>query len=123
MRTVMMEKIGIYRTGSQMREAVAELQQLRDDFRHIRIEDPAAAYNTELVEVLELRNLLDLALITAACADWREETRGAHARDDFPERDDEAFLNHSLAWLNGRDVRLGTRPVDLSRWEPKPRVY
>ena len=71
----------------------------------------------------ELQNLLDLALLTASAARQRTESRGAHARDDFPERDDGAWLKHSLAWLEKGNVRLGSRPVDITTWKPKPRKY
>ena len=67
--------------------------------------------------------MLDLAVITAASAVQRKESRGAHAREDFPERDDQTYLKHTLAWLDGQSVRFATRPIDLSIWEPKPREY
>jgi succinate dehydrogenase / fumarate reductase flavoprotein subunit len=76
-----------------------------------------------MLELLELQNLLDLALVTAACADGRKESRGAHAREDCPDRDDDNYLKHTLGWLEGGAVRLGDKSVDLSIWEPKPRVY
>ena len=89
----------------------------------VRVKDRGGNFNTELVEALEQRNLLDIARITAESALVREESRGAHAREDFPQRDDERFLHHSLAWLNDGKVRIKTRPVDISRWQPKPRKY
>ena len=85
--------------------------------------DSSLAYNTNVLELLELHNLLDLALITAASADSRKESRGAHAREDFPDRDDQQYLKHTLAWLEGKSVRIGHKSVDLSIWKPKPRVY
>ena len=68
-------------------------------------------------------NLLDLSLITAASALNRQESRGAHSREDFPERDDENWLKHTLAYLEGDTVRFDYKPVDTSIWEPKPRTY
>jgi succinate dehydrogenase / fumarate reductase flavoprotein subunit len=123
MRDLMTAKVGIYRTGKEMKEAVAELSELRARFREVRCLDPALAFNTALLETIELGHLLDLAYITAVCAENRRESRGAHAREDFPDRDDERFLHHTLARLAGDEVRLSTKPVDLSRWEPKPRKY
>lgn len=123
MKDVMMEKVGIYRKEEDMQKAVAELQSLRDRYREVRAQDSSKRYNTDLLEIFELQNLLDLALVTAVSADNREESRGAHAREDFPERDDENWLKHTLAWLDGDEVRIDYRPVDVSRFEPKPRAY
>lgn len=123
MQRVMTSKVGIYRNGKNMEEAVAELKQLREDHRRSRCPDTSRTFNTGLLELLELENLLDTALVTAACALSRQESRGAHAREDYPDRDDVRWLKHSLAWLEGDSVRMGSRPVDITRWQPKPRRY
>ena len=123
MKAIMMDNIGIYRCDDEMAKAVSELQSLRQAIEHVNVGDTSRAYNTDLLELLELQNLLDLALITAACANNRKESRGAHKHEDFPDRDDENYLNHTFGWLGDESVRLGTKPVDLSIWEPKPREY
>ncbi|UCD50038.1 MAG: succinate dehydrogenase flavoprotein subunit [Phycisphaerales bacterium] len=123
MKTIMMDKVGIYRTGKALDEAVQELRGLRHEVAEVGVGDTSRSYNNDLLELLELQNLLDLSLITAASAAQRQESRGAHAREDFSERDDDAYLHHTLTWLDGGSVRFGKKSVDLSIWEPKPRVY
>ena len=123
MQSVMMEKVGIYRNDAQMARAVSIIQDLRNQYRDVRVQDRTKAFNTDLLEMIELRNLLDLALITAVSAQNRKESRGAHSREDFPDRDDENFLTHTLATLDKDEVHLAYKPVDTSIWPPKPRVY
>jgi len=123
MRDTMMADVGIYRDGTGMTKALEQLLSLRQEAQELGLSDKSSAYNTELLETLELQNLLDLAVATAASAVQRKESRGAHAREDFPQRDDQAYLKHTLAWLDGQSVRFASRPVDLSIWEPKRRQY
>jgi succinate dehydrogenase / fumarate reductase flavoprotein subunit len=123
MQSVMMENIGIYRNGRDMAQAVERLAGLRDRFSEVGIQDRGKRYNTDLTEIIELRNLLDLAFLTSHAAHNRQESRGAHSREDFPDRDDRNWLKHSLIWMDGAGVRKGYRPVDLSKWQPKPRTY
>ncbi len=123
MQETMTSQVGIYRNGRDMKAAVETLRELRQEFKNVRWPDTSRAFNTGLLEVLELGHLLDNAYVTAACALHREESRGAHAREDFPDRNDTEWLKHSLAWLEGDKVRLGSKPVDTSRWAPKPRKY
>jgi succinate dehydrogenase / fumarate reductase flavoprotein subunit len=123
MQTTMMEKVGIYRNEKEMQAAVDDIQTLRQRYRSVRVQDTAKPFNTDLLEIIELGNLLDLSLLTAAAALDRRESRGAHSREDFPERDDGNWLKHSLAYLEGDTVRLDYKAVDTSIWEPKPRTY
>jgi succinate dehydrogenase / fumarate reductase flavoprotein subunit len=123
MQETMMERVGVFRTGEQVASAIEEIRRLRDEFREVRVEDTGKKFNTELLEALELENLLELAYLTAAAAGNRTESRGAHSRDDFPERDDEHWLKHSLIRLDGDRLRIGYRDVDISLYKPKPRKY
>ncbi len=123
MQVEMMEKVGIYRNGADMKQAVGKMQELRGQYRDVRVQDRSGTFNTDLLEMIELGNLLDLALLTAASAENRRESRGAHAREDYPDRDDGNWLRHTLARLDGDEVKIDSKEVDTSRWEPKPRVY
>jgi succinate dehydrogenase / fumarate reductase flavoprotein subunit len=123
MTSIMMDSVGIYRKGQELDKALDQLRDLRQSTDHVHLSDTSLKYNTELLEFLELQNLLDLAIATTASACYRRETRGAHAREDFPDRNDENFLSHTLCWLDDGSVRIDTKPVDLSIWEPKARKY
>jgi succinate dehydrogenase / fumarate reductase flavoprotein subunit len=123
MREVMMEKVGIYRQGPAMAEAVDRIAALREAYRAVRAQDSSRGFNTDVLEILELGHLLDLSLLTAASARARTESRGGHAREDHPQRDDQRWLKHTLAWLEGDRVRLGYKGVDVTVWQPKPRTY
>ena len=123
MQDVMMEKIGVYRNAGDMQGAVTELQSLREEFEGVRIQDKNGSFNQEVLSILELQNLLDLSLVTASSALNRTESRGAHSREDYPDRDDKQWLKHTLASLDGNDVKISYKKVDTSIWEPKPRKY
>jgi len=123
MEALMTEKVGIYRSGPVLSEAVEEMKELRREWQGLRPSDSARSFNLERLDILELGNLLDLAYMTAASALGRTESRGSHAREDHPERDDARWLRHTLARLEGERVSLAYRPVDVTRWTPAPRVY
>jgi succinate dehydrogenase / fumarate reductase, flavoprotein subunit len=123
MQDVMMNKVGVYRTEPEMAGALKQLQGLRDRYSEIRAQEKGERFNGEVLSILELGNLIDLAIVTTASAVNRRESRGAHARDDYPERDDAGWLKHTLARLEGGQVRIDYKPVDLSRFAPKPRTY
>jgi succinate dehydrogenase / fumarate reductase flavoprotein subunit len=119
----MMEQVGIFRNDHDLGQAGEKVRQLRASWTEVRAQDPGRKYNSDILGLLELQNLLDLSLLTAVAARARTESRGAHARDDHETRDDEHWLKHSLAWLEGDKVRLAARPVDITTWKPKPSVY
>ncbi len=123
MQRAMERGLGVYRTKAGIEEAVADLRNLRERLAYVSLDDRSAVFNTELINALELEYMLDLAQAIAAAALVREESRGAHARRDFPERDDERFLHHSLAHYTTEGPRLSTHPVTITRWQPEERKY
>lgn len=123
MKKEMMENVGVYRNEKKMAAAVDRISELRRQYKDVRVQDTDKAFNTDLLEILELKNLLDLSLITATSARNRTESRGAHAREDFPDRNDDDWLKHTLARLQDDTVSIEYMPVDTSKWAPKPRVY
>jgi succinate dehydrogenase / fumarate reductase flavoprotein subunit len=123
MEMIMMENVGIYRNRRDMQKAITAISSLRERLGGVGVTYSGDRFNTELTEIIELRNLLDLALVTARASLDREESRGAHSREDFPDRDDETWLKHSLIWLEKTGLRTGFRPVDIVTWQPKPRTY
>ncbi len=124
MGNLMSEKVGVYRNSKNLESAVSELADLQEQFKTVRIQDKTKAFNTELVAALELKNMLDLAEVVAVGALERKESRGAHTREDHPERDDENWLAHTMATL-GDDGRpkLDFSPVTITEFEPKARTY
>jgi len=128
MQRIMQEHFSVYRTEAVMREGVERLEALAAELPHATIADANRIFNTELIEAMELENLMSLARTAAAGALARTETRGAHARDDFPERDDKTWLKHTLASIRDGEVRLDYKPVRMQpmtveSFPPKKRVY
>ena len=132
MQEVMMRDVGVFRTAEGMQEALDTVRRLKDQYRNnLVIDDRGKRFNSDLLEAWELGCLLDIAEVTAVSALAREESRGAHSREDFPKRDDEKWLVHTLAYRTpDGDVRLNhNKPVDMSlaaqdeRFKPKERVY
>ena len=120
----MMDNASVFRTGELLKKQVEILKELMDRYKRISIDDKGDAYNTELVEALELGYLLEVSEALVHSALNRTESRGAHAREDYPERDDENWLKHTLAYkVEDGKVCFRYKPVVLGRFEPKPRTY
>jgi succinate dehydrogenase / fumarate reductase flavoprotein subunit len=124
MQETMTSNVGVFRTHETISEALTVLRELREKYtKSLEIDDRGRQFNTDLMEAWELGCLLELAEVTAFSALARTESRGGHARDDFPERDDDNWLKHSLCFQEKDNYRLDYKPVTLGRYEPKKRVY
>ena len=118
----------VYRTEATLKQALGDVQDLKRRFANVSIQDKGTRYNTDLIEAIELGFLLDLAEVTVVSALERKESRGGHAREDYPNRDDVNFMRHTMAYkatdISGEDyVRLDYKPVTVTRYEPMERKY
>ena len=131
MQRVMQNHAAVFRSGDSLHEGARKLAQVHASFSDVQVSDRSLIWNTDLVETLELDNLLGQALATMQSAANRQESRGAHAREDFPGRDDEHWLKHTLAWVDVagrvrieyRPVQLATLTADVESIPPKARTY
>ncbi len=123
MQMSMEEGIGVYRSEGSMKKTCNTLADLRGRFANIKVEDAKGVFNTELTTALELDFMLDIALAVAHCALERKESRGSHTRTDFPNRDDDQYLKHSLAYRTQGEPKVDYLPVTITRWQPEERKY
>jgi succinate dehydrogenase / fumarate reductase flavoprotein subunit len=121
--SLMMDKCGVFRDGTMLRDALEGVRGLRERYARVCVDDKGTRFNTDLLEAREVGYLLDCAETTVVAALARTESRGAHYREDHPERDDGAWLAHSLAYRTDAGPRLGRKPVTITRFTPKPRTY
>lgn len=131
LQTTMQKHASVFRTEDSLKQGVTRIEEIHKSSKDLGISDRSLIWNSDLVEALELNNLLDQAIITIKCAHNRTESRGAHARDDFPERDDKNWMKHTVAWLEKdgkvkidyRPVHMNTLTDEVSPIPPKKRVY
>ena len=123
MKAIMFDEVGVFRIQAGMEKALAKVRELQERLKHVRTPDEGKPFNTELMNIWELGNLLDLAEVTTVSALARLESRGGHAREDYPDRDDVNWLKHTLAWVENGKIRLGYKPVVITKYQPKERVY
>jgi succinate dehydrogenase / fumarate reductase flavoprotein subunit len=130
MQRTMQAHCAVFRNKPLLNQGQKKMTHIMDSFKDVQVSDRSLIWNTDLVEALELENLLQQSLVTLASALNRQESRGAHAREDFLSRNDRKWLKHSLSWLRGKTVKMGERPVhlntltdDVAPVPPKKRVY
>ena len=130
MQTTMQSKAAVFRTEKTLREGMQRMGEVAASFEDVKVGDKSLIWNTDLVETLELDNLLGQAQVTITAAANRQESRGGHAREDFPKRDDENWMKHTLTWRENNQVKIDYRPVHLYTLTdevdvvaPKERVY
>jgi len=120
---MMRADVGIFRTGERLAAALGKVAELQERYQRVRLHDTGKVFNIDLVSLFELSFMLDIAHTMVAGALAREESRGAHTRRDFPDRDDERWLKHTLAYCTPEGPRLEYAPVTIMRWQPEVRTY
>ncbi len=123
LQTEMMDKASVFRTGSELEGLTDTLRQLRDAYSNAAIQDRGRIFNMDLLEALELEALLDCSDAIVAGALARTESRGAHSREDYPDRDDDNWLAHTLAYKTSGGIRMKKKPVVITKFEPQERKY
>jgi succinate dehydrogenase / fumarate reductase flavoprotein subunit len=123
LQKTMGEFVYVYRTKNDLFNAKRRISELKKMFNDIYLADKGKLFNTNLRDVLEIDNLLDLAEAVTLCALNRNESRGAHAIAEYPNRDDTNWLKHSIVYKTKEGVGIGYKPVTITRWKPQPRIY
>jgi len=123
LKKAMFADVGIYRNEKDMLSALEKVRELKARFKDVTVSDTGKIFNTELLNAWELGNLLDIAEVIAMSAANRKESRGGHSREDYPDRDDQNWLKHTLIWNKNGKLEIGYKPVVITKHQPKARVY
>jgi succinate dehydrogenase / fumarate reductase flavoprotein subunit len=123
LQKTMMDHVGVFRMAEGMQQALDRIRILQERYQRVQIKDKSKRFNQELLEAWELGCLLDLAMVTTVSALARQESRGAHSRNDYPERDDSGWLKHTLVYKRDGEIELRYKPVVITRHQPRARVY
>jgi succinate dehydrogenase / fumarate reductase flavoprotein subunit len=123
MQTSLMQNCGIFRTEASLTQQLQIIKELQNRFKNIKLQDKSKNFNTEVVDALEFSYILDFTEAMVAGALARQESRGAHARTDYPSRDDQNWLKHTLAFKTPEGIRLEYKPVNITRFQPMERKY
>ncbi len=130
LQEIMDANVQVFRTDETLREALDEIERLRERYRNVGIHDRGKRFNLDLLEAIELGFLLEIAEVVTVAAIHRKESRGGHFREDFPDRDDENFMHHTMTYLDPdgeaegiKGMRLETKPVVVTRYQPMERKY
>jgi len=123
LRQTMDKYVGVFRDGEGLKIAIDKIREIKERFKNIRINDKSNYYNTDLTSALELENMIDVAEVVAVCAYERKESRGAHARRDYPKRDDVNYLKHTIAEYTKEGPKISYRDVKITIWKPVERKY
>jgi succinate dehydrogenase / fumarate reductase flavoprotein subunit len=123
MQEIMTAHCGVFRTSSGLENVIKCIAELQARYKNVALQDHTKKFNTDLLEAMELGYLLDIAEATAHSAAERTESRGAHAREDYPNRDDKNWLKHTFIWNEGGKVRFAYKPVTITKYQPKERKY
>ena len=119
----MYNHFGVFKDEAGMQEGKEKFLKLKERAKNLAVQDKSKIFNTDLISLLEFKNIMDLAEVLIETSLQRKESRGSFSRDDFPVRDDENYLYHSMTTLENGEIKIGKSEVDISLYEPAERKY
>ena len=119
----MMEHCSVFRDEKNLKGLIESIRNLKERTKDIYLKDKTRKFNTELIDAIELNHMLNISEVIASSAIERKESRGAHYREDCPERDDTSWLKHTLAFKTDKEIEFRYKPVNITRFKPEERIY